>query len=255
MSDVENGPTFYRGAVPVASAWEQLALAKLATGIFESDTFYVCDVTKLADALNAVRKTLDVAEHKPANAIGYEVLRSLHCDAYVKMDQEIKSGIKRAVWDVCGLSEGIGRFAFGEHWPQIEAIDVPPGGIATANLPVDAPPPTKWTLGGWLFVHSRNVIIGTGALLVAGLAFAISTIPTQQPNPVQVIDSSTKGSAAGVLNLQPPNLDATTGRSEALLDASVTTGNPADAARQLAATFKANPGKAYRVSVTVWVEE
>lgn len=127
----------------------------------------------------------------------------------------------------------------------------------------DTPPPApaKRTLAGWLFVHSRAVILGTGAVLVAGLAYAISTTPTPKPQPVQIIDSSAGGTLPGTPNIgvgtQNPtqNLAAATGRGEALLDASVTTSNPAEAARQLAATLKASTGKTYRVSVMVWADE
>lgn len=118
----------------------------------------------------------------------------------------------------------------------------------------DATTPAKPTLLEWLFVHSRAIIIGTGAVLVAGLAYAISA-PAPKPQSVQIIDSSARGTLPGVPTVGTANPAPAIGRGEALLDASVTTGNPAEAARQLAATFKASTGKTYRVSVMVWADE
>jgi hypothetical protein len=116
-------------------------------------------------------------------------------------------------------------------------------------------PARKRTLLEWTFVHSRAIALGMGAVLLAGVAYAVGTIQTHKPQPVQVIDSSAKGTLPGVPNVGTQNPVPAIGRGEALLDASVTTGNPAEAARQLAATIKASTGKTYRVSVMVWADE
>lgn len=126
---------------------------------------------------------------------------------------------------------------------------------------IDPPAPAKRTLLEWTFVHSRAIILGTGAVLVAGLAYAISTTPKPQPQPVQIIDTSEhrvpQGVARPVGTSTPPGepLGNVTVRGEALLDATVVTSNPAEAVRQMANTFKTIDGKQYRVSVMVWQEK
>lgn len=120
---------------------------------------------------------------------------------------------------------------------------------------IDPPTPAKRTLAGWLFIHSRAIALGVAAVLLAGLAYAISQTPKQQPQLAQIIDKPEhSGGVAVPVGLAQP-LGNLTVRGEALLDATVVTGNPAEAVRQMANTFKTIDGKQYRVSVMVWQEK
>jgi len=108
------------------SPWAQLAMVDLITEIFEGALiFSIHPVERLAEALNSVRDIAGMARHESKGST-LTALKTLDFRFYDDMGANVKSGIKQAVWEVCGLSEDIGRIAFGDQWPTVEALDFPP---------------------------------------------------------------------------------------------------------------------------------
>jgi len=108
------------------TAWTQLALANIVVKLFDGDgRFDVRAADDLRNALDQVRKMLGIEASRPSRHSATRVtLDALHCKRYDEMDAGVRAGIKQAVWQVCGVSEVVGKIAFGEHWERVKALDV-----------------------------------------------------------------------------------------------------------------------------------
>ncbi len=106
------------------TAWSQLALAELLASLFNGKQhFNICVVDKLIPALDRIREAHGMPQHE-GNRVVKAALSALHCKDYDEMDASVRAGIKEAVWQACGLTEDVGRVAFGAHWERVKALDV-----------------------------------------------------------------------------------------------------------------------------------
>lgn len=106
------------------TAWSQLAMADLLVSLFNGEQhFNICVVDKLIPALDRVREASGMPQHE-VNRVVKAALNALHCKDYEEMDASVRAGIKEAVWQACGLTEDVGRVAFGAHWERVKAVDV-----------------------------------------------------------------------------------------------------------------------------------